>query len=128
VGGLMQLGNDIFDIYKDCFKKIDTPMTTAKKVNDMRELFKLQLEKSFSLFYKTSYSPKNIKRFLRLIHLSLCSRCFVCLDQLEKKERQTNNQFLPYQYSRNDLVCDMQKAANKWKTVLYHIRDYMNQK
>ena len=117
MGGLMQLGNDIFDVYKDCLKKIDTPVTTAKNVQAVRELFQSQMEKSFALFYSTGYTRKNINRFLRLISMSLCSRCFVCLDQLEKKEKETNHVFTPHLYERKDLVCDMQKTANKWKTI-----------
>ena len=119
MGGLMQLGNDIFDVYKDCQGKIDTPATTATKISEVRKLFQTQMEKSFSLFFKTSYSHKNIKRFLRLISMSLCSRCFVCLDQLEEKERTSNNVFTPHQYNRKDLICDMQKTSNKWKTIKY---------
>ena len=123
MGGLMQLGNDIFDVYKDCQKKIDTPVTTAKSVQAVRELFQSQMKKSFSLFYTTGYSRKNINKFLRLISMSLCSRCFVCLNQLEKKEKETKTDFSPCQYKRNDLVCDMQKAGNKWKTVLKYIQE-----
>ena len=117
MGGLMQLANDIFDVYKDCQKSIDTLVTTAKHIQEVRELFQSQMEKCFALFYNTGYSQKNVNHFLGLIAMSLCSRSFVCLDQLEEKERETNHAFLPHTYKRKDLVCDMQKTSNKWKTI-----------
>lgn len=117
MGGLMQFGNDIFDVYKDCQNKIDTLMTTAKKVNDVRSDFTEMIKESFNSLFITSYKKKNIEKFHLLIYMSLCSRCFVCLDQLERKEKQTNNVFLPYQYTRKELICDMEKTSNKWRTI-----------
>ncbi|MBI5858812.1 MAG: hypothetical protein HZB42_14365 [Sphingobacteriales bacterium] len=118
MGGLMQFGNDIFDLYKDCLQHIDTLMTTAKKTDEVRAMFGQMMKSSYNSVYKTRYARKNIKKFLRLFSMSLCARCFVCLDQLEKKEMQTGT-FTPYQYNRQDLVCDMDKSRNKWKSVHY---------
>lgn len=122
MGGLMQFGNDIFDIYKDCLQHIDTLMTTAKKVNDVRKQFREMMESSFASVYQTQYPRKNIKKFFRLFSMSLCARCFVCLDQLERKEKQSGDIFTPYQYNRQDLVCDMDKGKNKWKSITYLIK------
>lgn len=122
MGGLMQLANDIFDVHKDCQKSIDTLVTTVKNILEVRVFFKSQMEKCFALFYNTRYPRKNVNHFLRLIAMSLCSRCFVCLDQLEEKEKETNNIFLPGQYERKDLVCDMQKTSNKLRTISYFIK------
>lgn len=122
MGGLMQFGNDIFDIYKDCLQHIDTLMTTAKKVNDVRKQFREMMESSFASVYQTNYTRKNIKKFHRLFSMSLCARCFVCLDQLERKEKQSGDIFTPYQYNRQDLVCDMDKGKNKWKSITYLIK------
>ena len=123
IGGLMQFGNDIFDVYKDNLHKIHTPMTTAKKVNDIRNQFRFVMNDSFNSFYQTGYSQKNIKSFLRLIYMSLCSRCFVCLDQLERNEISTNGLFSPNLYTRKDLICDMDTVSNKWKTISYFIKN-----
>lgn len=122
MGGLMQFGNDIFDIYKDCMQHIDTLMTTAKKVNDVRILFREMMESSSASVYQTQYPRKNIKKFFRLFSMSLCARCFVCLDQLERKEKQSEGNFTPYKYNRQDLVCDMDKSSNKWRSVFYYTR------
>jgi hypothetical protein len=123
MGGLMQFGNDIFDVYKDCQKNIDSLITTAHDIKEMRSEFISMTENSFASVCQTKYDRKNIKKFLRLISMSLCSRCHTFFDQLEKKQEQTNNVFTPYQYSRRDLICDMEKARNKWKSVIHHIKE-----
>ena len=121
MGGLMQFGNDIFDIYKDCQQRIDTLITTAGKVEETRQEFSQMMGNSFSTVYETSYHPKNIRKFLRLFSMCLCARCFVFLDQLEAKEKTSNNKFTPFSYGREDLICDMDKARNKFRTISHFI-------
>ena len=118
----MQFGNDIYGVYDDCNEKINTVLTTTKKIDEVRTIFRSEMNSSFQAAYEAGYQVKNVKKFLRLISMSLCSRCFVCLDQLEKREASTGHVFLPAQYSRTDLVCDMDKASNKWKSVNWHIK------
>jgi hypothetical protein len=121
-GGLMQFGNDVYDIYKDRNAQIETLLTTTKKVDEVRQLFKQQMETSFSAVLSTPYALKDKRKFLRLLSLYLCSRCFVFFDQLEAREKQSGNEFRPAEYSREDLVCDMEKTGNKWKTIRYFLR------
>ncbi len=121
IGGLMQFGNDVFGVYNDYNENISTLLTTTKKIDEVRTLFRAVMDSSFQSVYGAGYPPRNVKRFLRLISMSLCSRCFVCFDQLEEKEALSYNIFTPGQYTREDLVCDMDKAGNKWRSVLYHI-------
>jgi hypothetical protein len=122
VGGLMQFGNDIFDVYKDSLNNIETLVTTTPDINDVRLMFREMARTSFNAFYRTDYPRKNIRKFLRMVSMSLCGRCYTCLDQLEKKQKLTGGVFSPKQYSRKDLVCDLDKAGNKWNSVLYHIK------
>jgi hypothetical protein len=122
LGGLMQLGNDIFDIYKDRNNEVHTLATTANKIDDLRTIFRSMMNDSFNAINKTDYSYKNRKKFLRLLSMSFCSRCFVCLEHLEEKENLTDGVFSLHQYSRQDLVCNMEKKRNKWRSVSYHIR------
>ena len=122
IGGLMQLGNDVYGVYDDRNENISTLLTTTKKIAEVRTIFRSIMDESFAAVYKADYPKKNVKKFLRLISMSLCSRCFVCFDQLEKKEAITKNVFSPGQYSRSDLVCDMDKTRNKWKSVAWHLK------
>ena len=122
IGGLMQFGNDVYGIYDDRNENIHTLLTTAKKIDEVRTIFRSVMESSFRSAYNAGYPAKNVRKFLRLISMSLCGRCFVCFDQLESKEASTGNLFSPADYTRSDLVCDMDKNSNKWKSVLWHIK------
>ncbi len=122
MGGMMQLGNDIFDIYKDRNGNIHTLLTTTKKIDRVRSIFRKVMKESFDSISQLEYNSRNTKRYLHLFSLALCSRCFVCLDQLESKEKLTNNIFSPADYSRQDLICDMEKVSNNWRSLLYHLK------
>lgn len=122
LGGLMQLSNDIFDVYKDITDGVNTLMTTANKVNDVRVLFSELLKEGYEAAYKTGYEIANIKKFISIISIGIFSRCYVCLDHLEKSERLSNDLFTPQLYNRKQLICDMDTSGNKWKSVWYHLR------
>jgi hypothetical protein len=121
-GGFMQLGNDIYDIYKDRNHGIYTLPTTTKDIAELRTTFLNQLKYSQELMLKLGYEKKHTRYFLRLMSLYLCSRCYVFFDQLEKKQKETGNVFKPAEYSRQVLVCDMEKTSNKFRTLGYHLR------
>jgi len=123
LGGLMQLSNDIFDVYKDQEQGIHTLVTTAKRIKDLRLFFSSLLAIGYEAAYKTGYPRKNIKLFLSIISLGIFSRCYVCLDQLEKLEKKSGNIFDPARYNRKDLVCDMDKGKNKLKSLKYHVKN-----
>jgi|GEM_PF-242604 len=119
LGGLMQLSNDIFDVYEDQQAGIQTLLTTAKKIKDIRVLFLALLQEGYAAAYQTAFHPKHIRKFLNMISIGIFSRCLVCLDHLEKSELRSGNVFTPGSYERKDLICDMDTAANKWRSVKY---------
>ena len=121
LGGFMQLGNDIFDVYKDYKEEIDTLVTRAVNINNVRITFKKQMEKSFVLCHNMDYEKENINRFMNKMLLGV-SCCFNCLDQLEGNESKSNNTFQPNLYERTDLICDNEKISNMLKTVKYYNR------
>lgn len=124
-GGLMQFGNDVYDIFKDRNGGIHTLLTTTKDINEVRKLFREQMKRAAMSVQQIPYTSAGIRGFLRLLSLYLCSRCFVFFDQLEKKQKETGNEFKPEEYSRQDLVCDMEKNINKWRTIRYHLSDVL---
>jgi len=123
MGGLMQFGNDIFDVYKDRNGGIHTLLTTTKKINDVRDIFTETKNESFHSITQLNFKKRDIKKYLRIMSLCLCCRCYVCLDQLESKEVKTGNEFKPGEYSRQDLVCDMEKKINLWRSMQYHLKE-----
>ena len=122
LGGLMQLSNDIFDVYKDHQKGISTLVTTATKIKELRFLYSALLKIGTEATYKSGYPKKNIRKFLGIISIGIFSRCYVCLEQLEKNEKRSGSVFDLKQYQRKDLICDMDTAANKWKSLKYHLK------
>ena len=121
LGGLMQLSNDIFDLYPDLEQDIQTLATTTKDIRELRLYYSALLRIGYEAAYASAYPKKNIRQFLNIISISVFSRCFVCLDQLQKKQYRSNNIFTPHFYQRKELVCDMDTAGNKWRSVKYHI-------
>ena len=122
LGGLMQLSNDIFDVYKDHQKGISTLVTTATKIKELRFLYSALLKIGMEAAYKSGYRKKNTREFIGIISIGIFSRCYVCLEQLEKNEKRSGNIFDLKQYQRKDLICDMDTAANKWKSLKYHLK------
>lgn len=122
LGGLMQLSNDIFDVYKDHKNGINTLVTTTAKIKELRFLYSALLQIGTEAAYKSGYTKNNVKKFLGIISIGIFSRCYVCLDQLENNEKRSGGVFDPGQYQRKDLVCDMDTAKNKWRSFRYHLK------
>lgn len=122
MGGLMQFGNDIFDVYKDRNSNTQTLLTITRKIDDVRLMFTTVMEEGYGAIARLGYAETDKKKYFRMFSICLCSRCYVCLDQLESKEAKTGNQFIPAEYSRQELVCDMEKKSNLWRSLKYHIR------
>ena len=122
LGGLMQLSNDIFDVYKDHQSGVSTLATTTTKIRELRFHYSALLQTGKEAAFKSGYPKKKVRKFMGIISIGIFSRCYVCLDQLEKNEKKSGNVFDPKLYQRKDLICDMDTAANKWKSLKYHLK------
>lgn len=120
LGGLMQLGNDIFDIWEDIQTGTLTVATSSTDIKNLRELFAEEFNLIFSLARNTCYPDKQVDHFLNLIKLGL-SRVFVCLAQFQKLQLQHGGSFQPEKFGREKLICDMQKASNQIKAFHYYL-------
>lgn len=120
LGGLMQLSNDIFDVYPDGQENISTPVTTATHIDSLRTRFLSLWKLCYQAAYRTKYRRSDIKAFMDILSIGIFSRCLVCLDQLQENEKQSGGTFTPQAYTRKQLVCDMDTAGNKWRSVKYH--------
>ena len=119
LGGIGQLENDIFDIYKDYQNGVRILATLTNKINKLRISYTSLMEKTFKLVHQTNFASKNKRKFLRFISLIIC-RGFVCFDFLEKNELKTNNKFSLDHYEKKDLICDMGKLSNNIKLLNYY--------
>ncbi|MEO8769835.1 MAG: hypothetical protein ABI402_07115 [Ferruginibacter sp.] len=122
LGSLMQLANDIFDVYKDRENKIKTLITEATHIASVRELLQELLSTYYLVAYDIGFPKKNVRQFLSILSLGIFSRAFVCLDQLEKNEATTGNVFSVHQYSRTQLICDMDLPKNMYKSAMKHMK------
>lgn len=120
LGGLMQLSNDIFDVYKDYCNGVTTMVTSAKKISELRFYYSAVLKIGFREAFRVGYRKKNVRKFLGILSMGIFSRCYVCMQHLEKLEKNTDAVFDIKAYKRNDLICDMDTAYNKWKSLRVH--------
>ncbi|QEC69625.1 hypothetical protein FRZ67_20820 [Panacibacter ginsenosidivorans] len=114
IGSLYQLGNDIFDLYKDVRDNIYTLINTCDNYIELKQKFieriKLQNQKIMAL----PYAKKN-KEIFCIIMNTINARSAVALDQFisfEKKKGEINW----WQLERKDMIVDMEKPSNflKW--------------
>ncbi len=127
LGGISQLENDLFDVYKDYCNGIKTLATTENKIGNLRKYYTGLMEETFALVHLTSFPDEHKKKFLRFIAL-IISRGFVCLDLLEKREKATNHVFSLPEYKRPELICDMDKPGNKIKLFSHYAKCYTEPK
>ncbi len=120
LGGLLQMMNDIFDVYKDFSAEIKTLATESRDIADLRSRFKAQLKTIETLVELTSYKKQSIALFKRYVTLCI-SPTFVCLDQLEELQKKNKNLFKPEFFSRKELICDMEKTSNIAKSLWYYL-------
>lgn len=122
LGGLMQLGNDIFDVWEDFREGTQTMATYCTNIPELRETFKKDLDHTRKLAFRTPQPQNQISRFLRITTLAI-ARVFVCLDQFEALEQASGNNFKIEDYRREQLICDMQKPANQLKAINYYLKN-----
>lgn len=121
LGGLMQLSNDIFDVYKDYKSGVTTLATSSTNINNLQTYYWAQLQTSVEAAYKTKYPKTHIRKFLGFLSIGIFSRTLVCLKQLQKIEKKSGGNFNISQYSRKELICDMDTIQNKLASLRYHL-------
>ncbi len=119
MGVAMQMGNDIFDVFKDTHDNIRTIITTATNIEEVRKEFSNNLKQAFLMLENLNFSRLNKQKVMLKLLLSI-SRVFIALDQYASLQKQTNNIFEPLAYTRSQLICDMEKPSNILKSLYYY--------
>jgi hypothetical protein len=125
LGGLGQLENDIFDVYKDYREKIRTLATIETQVSNLRSKYITLMNDVSNMVSQTDHPPRNRKKFLRFISL-VSSRGLVCLDHLRRLEVQSGGIFDIPSYSRDNLICDMEKTTDQLKLFRYYLKNMVS--
>ena len=118
LGGIGQLENDIFDVYKDFVDGIKTLATTETKISTIRGKYLSWANQIPLLVHQTNYSLPNKREFLLTTSLVI-SRGLVCLDQWDRNAKKTDGLFLIPSYTKKELTCDMEKVVNNVKLIHY---------
>lgn len=125
LGGLMQLSNDLFDVYKDREAGIKTLPMFYDDILELKIFFREKLQTVYSEAYSLPFNQNSIRRFLSILSISVFSRSFVCLHQLEQLQKTTDNTFQLSTYSRKQLICDMDTKKNMLRSAIYHAKYFL---
>ncbi|MCU0375234.1 MAG: hypothetical protein MUF24_07995 [Chitinophagaceae bacterium] len=120
-GALLQLENDLFDVYKDQRDGIRTLATMAADIAPLRALYLQRWLLVKQAIAHTSHPAAGKARFRRILS-AIVARGFVCLDMLATRQHQNGGVFNPAVFTRKQLICDMEKPQNLLKTLYYFTR------
>ncbi|MCB0668341.1 MAG: class 1 isoprenoid biosynthesis enzyme [Saprospiraceae bacterium] len=115
LGGLMQLHNDIFDLYRDTQEGIVTLPMVASSMRQLSTFFQQEIDKTYRLFITLPYRQYQKRKFFLLLYLAVQTG-FHALKQYEAVEKKYGH-FDPSQLTRSELVCDMDDLNKISKTV-----------
>ena len=127
LGGLIQMTNDLYDIYKDTLAGINTFANTQSSYEKIRDNYESQIHKYKLSIQKLEY--KDSKKIKFSIKLSLIPALgYVALENL-KRLKGRNELLLPFKdYARKDLIIDMEKIKNVAKLFKYSYQITKNKK
>lgn len=118
LGGLIQMTNDLYDIYKDTVAGIHTFANTQNSYQKIREVYESQIHKFKISVEKLDYSYS--KKWAFQIKLSIIPALgLIALENL-KQLQGNNEQLFPFKnYPRKVLIIDMEKVNNIFKLFKY---------
>ncbi len=114
VGIALQLLDDIFDLYEDLEDGISTPITRAQSIEQITAVYTEALEDVRSRMASFS-APESKKKSAARIWRFIFKRGYIGLNQYRRFCEQTRQSFPPAQYTRHDLIVDMEKLGNLYK-------------
>ncbi len=127
IGSLYQLGNDIFDLYKDVRDNIYTLINTCDDYvqfkKDFIERVKLQNEKIYAL----PYSKKDKEDFCIVMNI-INARSLAAIDHFINTQKKYGSKIDWWKLERKDMIVDMEKTKNilKWLKYVYQLPKWKN--
>ena len=118
VGSLMQLGNDLFDMFKDLRDGIITLPDRCADYTKLRQLFMSRVKECNHLIYALPYKQYKKEEFAIAMHL-IISRALVVIDKMIALEKQLGKPLDYKNLTRQQLICDMEKPKNILKWLYY---------
>ena len=122
IGSLYQLGNDIFDLYKDVRDNIYTLVNTCDDYtvfkNEFIERVKLQNQKIYAL----PYAQKDKEDFCIVMN-TINARSLVAIDQFIATQKKYGSKVDWWKLERKEMIVDMEKTSNilKWLKYIFKL-------
>ncbi len=116
VGSLYQMGNDIFDLYKDVQDNIYTLINTCEDYISFKQKFLHLVSLQNNKIMAFPYNERNKKEFCIIMN-TINARSIVALDYFIKLQKKKGLKKINWwQMLRKDMIVDMEKPANflKW--------------
>jgi hypothetical protein len=122
IGSLYQLGNDIFDLYKDVRDNIYTLINTCDDYVALRKKFMERVRTQNNKIMALPYDEKRKKEFCIVMN-TINARSMVALDQFVRLQNKTGRKINWWQLQRKDMIVDMEKPKNiiKWFYYIYQL-------
>jgi hypothetical protein len=118
LGGLFQLGNDLFDVYKDTRDGITTIPNTCKNFEQLKQQFLEKVQYMNELIYSMPYQ-KNEKEKFSIIINSINARSLVAIDEWINFHRKNGRDVELKKFERKALIIDMEKPRLFLKWLRY---------
>jgi hypothetical protein len=124
IGSLYQLGNDIFDLYKDVRDNIYTLINTCDDYEVFRKLFLERVRLQNKKIMELPLPEKNKKEFCFVMN-SINARSVVALDRFVRMQQKAGKKINWWQLQRKDMIVDMEKPRNflKWFYYAYKLAE-----
>jgi len=119
VGSLYQLGNDIFDLYKDVRDNIYTLVNTCDDFLAFRKMFVERIKAQNRRIMALPYREKDKKEFCIIMN-TINARSMVAIDQFLRLQKKMGNKKIDWwQLERKDMIVDMEKKINLLRWLKY---------
>ena len=122
IGSLYQLGNDIFDLYKDVRDNIYTLINTCDDYIQFKKEFIKRIELQNEKIYALPYAKRDKEDFCIVMN-TINARSLVAIDQFIETQKKYNGKVDWWRLQRKDMIIDMEKPRNilKWFKYIYNI-------
>ncbi|HWB24789.1 MAG TPA: hypothetical protein VG738_04885 [Chitinophagaceae bacterium] len=119
VGSLYQLGNDIFDLYKDVRDNIYTLVNTCDDFLAFRKMFVERIIAQNRRIMSLPYKEKDKKEFCIIMN-TINARSMVAIDQFLRLQKKLGSKKINWwQLERKDMIVDMEKKINLLRWLNY---------
>ncbi len=122
IGSLYQVGNDIFDLYKDVRDNIYTLVNTCEDYVQFKKDFIERIQLQNKKIYALPYLKKDKEDFCIVMN-TINARSLVAIDQFIETQKQHKGKVDWWKLERKDMIVDMEKPGNilKWFRYIYKI-------